>query len=61
MVQSQVQAQHAQCRQTIRLGILPLVGSDNANSARQIAETGDPTRGAIASRLAAEIREIYLG
>jgi prephenate dehydratase len=54
-VQSHVQAL-GQCRQTIRrLGIVPLVGADTAGSARQIAEAGDPTRGAIASRLAAEI------
>jgi prephenate dehydratase len=54
-VQSHVQAL-GQCRRTIRrLGIEPVVGADTAGSARQIAELGDPTRGAIASRLAAEI------
>jgi prephenate dehydratase len=54
-VQSHVQAL-GQCRLTIRrLGIAPVVGADTAGSARQIAEAGDPTRAAIASRLAAEI------
>jgi prephenate dehydratase len=54
-VQSHVQAL-GQCRQTIRrLGIVPLVGADTAGSARQIAEARDPTCGAIASRLAADI------
>jgi len=54
-VQSHVQAL-GQCRQTLRrLGLKPVVGADTAGSARQIAEAGDPTRGAIASRLAADI------
>jgi prephenate dehydratase len=33
----------------------PVVGSDTAGSARLIAEAGDPTRSALASKLAAEI------
>ncbi|MEZ0212596.1 MAG: prephenate dehydratase [Xanthobacteraceae bacterium] len=45
-----------QCRNIIRkLGLKAVVGADTAGSARQIAEAGDLTRAAIASRLAAEI------
>ena len=45
-----------QCRKIIRrLGIEPLVAADTAGSAREVAEAGDKTRAAIASRLAAEI------
>jgi len=45
-----------QCRKMIRkLGITPIVAADTAGSAREIAEAGDKTRAAIASRLAAEI------
>ncbi|TAK47485.1 MAG: prephenate dehydratase [Xanthobacteraceae bacterium] len=45
-----------QCRNIIRkLGIKPIVAADTAGSAREIAERGDPTRAAIASRLAAGI------
>lgn len=45
-----------QCRGTLRaLGIAPIVGADTAGSAREIAEQGDRSRAAIASRLAAEI------
>jgi prephenate dehydratase len=45
-----------QCRKIIRkLGVKPLVAADTAGSAREIAQIGDPTRAAIASRLAAEI------
>jgi prephenate dehydratase len=45
-----------QCRKVIRkLGIKPLVAADTAGSAREVAESGDKTRAAIASRLAAEI------
>ena len=44
-----------QCRNIIRkLGIKPVVAADTAGSAREIAERGDKTRAAIASRLAAE-------
>jgi prephenate dehydratase len=45
-----------QCRKIIRkLGIQPIVAADTAGSAREVAEIGDKTRAAIASRLAAEI------
>jgi len=45
-----------QCRKMIRkLGITPVVAADTAGSAREIAEAGDKSRAAIASRLAAEI------
>jgi prephenate dehydratase len=45
-----------QCRKVIRkLGIKPVVAADTAGSAREIAETGDKSRAAIASRLAADI------
>jgi prephenate dehydratase len=54
-VQSHVMAL-GQCRKEIRrLGLTPLVHADTAGAARAVAEAGDPTRGAIASRLAAEI------
>ncbi len=45
-----------QCRKIIRkLGIKPVVAADTAGSAREIAERGDKTCAAIATRLAAEI------
>jgi prephenate dehydratase len=45
-----------QCRKIIRkLGIRPVVAADTAGSAREIAEAGDKSRAAIASRLAADI------
>jgi prephenate dehydratase len=45
-----------QCRKVIRrLGLNPIVAADTAGSAREVAEAGDPTRAAIASRLAAQI------
>jgi prephenate dehydratase len=45
-----------QCRKIIReLGIKPVVAADTAGSAREVAESGDKTRAAIATRLAAEI------
>jgi prephenate dehydratase len=45
-----------QCRNIIRkLGIKPIVAGDTAGSARIIAERGDKSAAAIASRLAAEI------
>src|SRR5712691_11790509 len=45
-----------QCRKVIRrLGIKPIVAADTAGSAREVAEAGDKTRAAIATRLAAEI------
>src|SRR5579863_8909253 len=45
-----------QCRRIIRkLGIKPIVAGDTAGSARDVAERGDKSRAAIASKLAAEI------
>jgi prephenate dehydratase len=45
-----------QCRNILRrLGLRPIVAADTAGSAREVAERGDKTRAAIASRLAAEI------
>jgi prephenate dehydratase len=45
-----------QCRNYIRkLGIKALVAADTAGAAKEVAERGDPTRAAIASRLAAKI------
>src|SRR5205085_11026269 len=45
-----------QCSQVIRkLGVKPVVAADTAGSAREVAEMGDKSRAAIASRLAAEI------
>jgi prephenate dehydratase len=45
-----------QCRKIIRqLGLKPVVAADTAGSAREVAEAGDKTRAAIATRLAAEI------
>jgi prephenate dehydratase len=45
-----------QCRRIIRkLGVKPIVAADTAGSARDIAERGDKSAAAIASRLAAEI------
>jgi prephenate dehydratase len=44
-----------QCRLALReLRLTPVVAADTAGSARQIAEAGDPTQAAIASRLAAD-------
>jgi prephenate dehydratase len=45
-----------QCRRVIRArGLRPVVTGDTAGSAREVAEWGDPTRGSLATRLAAEI------
>src|SRR2546423_12321281 len=45
-----------QCRKVIRkLRIKPVVAADTAGSAREVAEAGDKTRAAIATRLAAQI------
>src|SRR5260221_5128453 len=45
-----------QCRRIIRkLGIRPIVAADTAGSARDVAERGDKSVAAIASRLAAAI------
>ena len=44
-----------QCRSTLHeLGLIPVAGADTAGSAREVAEWGDPSKAAIASRLAAE-------
>jgi prephenate dehydratase len=54
-VQSHPQAL-GQCRDTIRaLNLEAIVGADTAGSARQVAELGDPTRAALAPKLAAEL------
>jgi len=59
-VESHVQAL-GQCRNTIRrLGIRPLVAADTAGSARAVAERGDRSAAAIASRLAAEIYDLEI-
>src|SRR5258705_10206343 len=45
-----------QCRKVIRkLGVKPVVAADTAGSAREVAEMGDKTRAAIATRLTAEV------
>ena len=45
-----------QCRRVIReLGLKSVVAADTAGSARELAQSGDTTRAAIATRLAAEI------
>ncbi|CAJ63542.1 MULTISPECIES: prephenate dehydratase [Frankia] len=45
----------AQCRVALReLGLVAVAAADTAGSAREISEAGDPSRAAIASRLAAE-------
>src|SRR6187551_869246 len=54
-VQSHVMAL-GQCRGIIReMKLKPVVAADTAGSAREVAEAGDVSRAAIASRLAAEI------
>ena len=59
-VESHVQAL-GQCRNTIRrLGIRPIVAADTAGSARAVAERGDRSAAAIASRLAAEIYDLEI-
>ncbi|AWN39354.1 prephenate dehydratase [Methylobacterium durans] len=45
-----------QCRRIIRrLGLKAVVAGDTAGAAREVAEAGDPTRGALAPALAAEV------
>lgn len=45
-----------QCRKVIReLGLTPVVAGDTAGAAREVAESGDPTRAALAPALAAEV------
>jgi prephenate dehydratase len=49
----------AQCRNRIRgLGLTPVMHADTAGAAKDVALSGDPKIGAIASRLAAEIYEL---
>ena len=45
-----------QCRNIIRrLGLVPHVASDTAGSAREVRDSGDPTRASLATKLAGEI------
>jgi prephenate dehydratase len=45
-----------QCRKVIRaLGVKPVVAADTAGAAREVAEAGDITRAALATKLAAKI------
>jgi prephenate dehydratase len=45
-----------QCRKVIRaLGVKPIVAADTAGAAREVAEAGDATRAAFATKLAAKI------
>ena len=45
-----------QCRNVIRkLGVKPVVAADTAGAAREVAEAGDITRAALATKLAAKI------
>jgi len=54
-VQSHIMAL-GQCRNVIKkLGLKAVIGADTAGSARQIAEAGDKSQAAIASKLAGEI------
>jgi prephenate dehydratase len=50
-----------QCRNYIRrLGIKAVVAADTAGAAKEVAERGDTTRAAIASRLAAKIYGLHI-
>jgi prephenate dehydratase len=50
-----------QCRTVIRaLGLTPIVEADTAGSARMVAEEGDVTKAAIASKLAASIYGLHI-
>jgi len=50
-----------QCRKTLRsLGLLPVTTYDTAGAAREVKEMGEPTEGAIASRLAAELHGLEI-
>jgi prephenate dehydratase len=54
-VQSHVMAL-GQCRKRIKkLGLKPIIGADTAGAARVVAEAGDKSHAAIASKLAADI------
>ncbi len=51
----------AQCHNTIqRLGLQAIAKLDTAGAAREVALEGDPAKGAIASRLAAEIYDLKI-
>ena len=51
----------AQCRGSlVELGLTPVVALDTAGAAREVAEAGDPTRGAVASRLAGELFGLHV-
>lgn len=51
----------AQCRKLIRdLDVLPVISADTAGSAAEIAAAGDPSVGAIASALAAELNDLQI-
>ena len=59
-VQSHIHAL-GQCRKVIRrLGLRTVIGADTAGSAREIADSGDKTQAAIASRLAANIYKLKI-
>ena len=46
----------AQCRASlVELGLTPVPAADTAGAAREVAEAGDPTRCAVAPRMAAEL------
>jgi prephenate dehydratase len=50
-----------QCRNVIRkLRVKPIVAADTAGAAREIAETGDITRAALATKLAAKIYRLRI-
>jgi prephenate dehydratase len=50
-----------QCRAALqKLGLKPVPEADTAGSARMVAEEGDPTKAAIASKLAAEIYNLHI-
>ena len=50
-----------QCRKIIReLGLKAIVAADNAGAARAVAESGDPTRAALASETAARIHGLEI-
>ncbi|HLS73866.1 MAG TPA: prephenate dehydratase [Actinomycetaceae bacterium] len=49
-----------QCRRIIaELGLSPVVSGDTAGSAREVAESGDPSRAALATALAGEIHGLH--
>jgi prephenate dehydratase len=50
-----------QCRSHLReLGLTPVMAADTAGSAREVAQWGDPTKAAVASRLAAEVHGLEI-